>query len=322
MVASVLSEPDLQEIDAQHRDRKDSTRTPARKNRRYLSTTVEEDGDAPGTRSRSNSVSPPLLPTSPGPEMKLKVRQISQGVEDLNWRPQLPTHCQKDEEMHEGEVQKEPTTDLALEGDKEDAEIAEISTPEERPSPPDIQMSKSVPNMEKSQDIGHAVQPDVMADSDATGPSASRPRSHSDGADKDKAGLKRKHSERGTSQAPPEAEEQLKDSEGLKRPRDEAEGEENPHETKRPTPPPESKSGRTSPPSPKVPKLVRILRTHILSTLTDHFVRRADSWLTPHQALHLQMSRGRISSHPSQLPLLLRCKARVQPRQFLDRGLS
>ncbi|KAH6915775.1 hypothetical protein BKA70DRAFT_469841 [Coprinopsis sp. MPI-PUGE-AT-0042] len=245
------------EIDASPRDRKDSTRTPARKNRRYLATTVEEDGDAPGARSRSNSISPPLLPVSPAPEMKLRVRQISQGVEDLHWRPQLPTHDQKDEEMQEGEVQQGSTADPVPEADKEDAEIAEISTPEEAPSPPDIQMSKSVPNMEKSLDIGHAAQPDVMVDSDTSGPSppASRPRSHSDGAEKDKAGVKRKHSERGTSQAPPEPEEQSKDGEGLKRPRDEAEGDANPRETKRPTPPPEGKSGRTSPPSPKVPKL-------------------------------------------------------------------
>jgi Ran-binding protein 3 len=257
--------------------------------------------------------------------MKLKVRQISQGVEDLNWRPQLATHDQKDEEMQEGEVPQESTTDIPPPGDKEDAEISEISTPEEAPSPPDIQMSKSVPNIEKSHDMGHAVLPDVMADSDTTGPSppASRPRSHSDGAEKDKAGVKRKHSERGTSQAPPEAEEPLKDGEVLKRPRDEAEGDENPRETKRPTPPPESKSGRTSPPSPKVPKLVCTWVVSASSTLTNLFACRVDSWRMPHQALPSQTSRGKTSLHRrSRLPLVLRYPLRLQPRQCWDRDPS
>jgi Ran-binding protein 3 len=59
------------------------TRTPAKKNRTQLDIMEEEEGAV--SRSRSNSGSPPHS-ASPPHEMKIRVRQISQGVEDLSWR--------------------------------------------------------------------------------------------------------------------------------------------------------------------------------------------------------------------------------------------
>ncbi|KAJ7067825.1 hypothetical protein C8F01DRAFT_577251 [Mycena amicta] len=57
-------------------------RAPAKKNRRELDSTVEEDG-----QSLSRSPSPGAgVSASPPQEMKIRVRQISQGVEELRWQ--------------------------------------------------------------------------------------------------------------------------------------------------------------------------------------------------------------------------------------------
>lgn len=85
------------------------TRTPAKKNRRQLDPTQEEEDVAP--RSRSNSDSPPSS-VSPPQEMKMKVRQISQGVEDLSWRNMKAVTPERDIEVDLG------TTPLAVRGDK------------------------------------------------------------------------------------------------------------------------------------------------------------------------------------------------------------
>ena len=59
------------------------------------------------------------------------------------------------------------------------------------------------------------------------------------GAESGEKGLKRKFLERGTSQGPTENEESSKHApEPLKRPRDESDKDDNPRETKRPSPPP------------------------------------------------------------------------------------
>lgn len=64
----------------EHRD----TRTPAKKNRTLQLDPTEEEEDG-ASQSRSDSGSPPLG-VSPPQEIKMRVRQISQGVEDLGWR--------------------------------------------------------------------------------------------------------------------------------------------------------------------------------------------------------------------------------------------
>ncbi|KAJ7580135.1 hypothetical protein C8J56DRAFT_865843 [Mycena floridula] len=73
-------------------------RTPAKKNRLNLGSTAEED-DINGSRSRSNSGSPPIS-VSPPVEMKIKVRQISRGVEDLSWQNMNQSDPQPEPEVH------------------------------------------------------------------------------------------------------------------------------------------------------------------------------------------------------------------------------
>ena len=92
-----------------------------------------------------------------------------------------------------------------------------------------------------------------------------RTHASSDGTDK---GLKRKFVERGTSHEPPETEGDngKPGVEPLKRPRDNADKDDNPREAKRPSPPP-SPPRTVAPPSPKVTKAVRDLYctlTHLL----------------------------------------------------------
>ncbi|KAG6841249.1 hypothetical protein C0991_000533 [Blastosporella zonata] len=167
------------------------TRTPAKKNKTTLDATEEEDDVS---RSRSNSGSPPLS-ASPPQEMKIKVRQISQGVEDINWRNKTVINLDKD-------IGIDPTsTSTAVEDDKDSSDASDGSADGEE-----------------------------VAESDST----------------DKS-LKRKLSERGTSQGPQDSAQAP--PEPLKRSRDDAEKDENPRETKRPSPPPPPES--KSPKSPK-----------------------------------------------------------------------
>ncbi|GLB41630.1 putative ran-binding domain containing protein [Lyophyllum shimeji] len=187
------------------------TRTPAKKNRTQLDTTEEEDDR--GSRSRSNSGSPPQS-ASPPQEMKIRVRQISQGVEDISWRNMKAVTPDRDIEL-------EPATPLLR---KEEKRGEEGSSDE----PAESELSSSVVTTE-------------AADSEAG----------------DKS-LKRKLSERGTSQGPHDGSDTPSaPSEPLKRPRDDAEGDDNPRETKRPSPPPEPKSPKSPKKTPMVtsPKL-------------------------------------------------------------------
>ncbi|KAG6816145.1 hypothetical protein H0H87_008322 [Tephrocybe sp. NHM501043] len=183
----------IQDSDAPRESRE--TRTPAKKNRTKLDATEEEDEIS---RSRSNSGSPPLS-ASPPQEMKIRVRQISQGVEDINWQNKNATNSDKD-------IEVDPASTFAIAEREKD--IDETSD-----GPADSEVSNAAPG--------------EMAESES--------------GDKN---LKRKLSERGTSQGPPDS--YPVPSEPLKRPRDD-DNDENPRETKRPSPPPEPKP-------PKSPK--------------------------------------------------------------------
>ena len=81
-------------------DKKDS-RTPLRKNRRHLNPAVEEEDNGSGSGG-SDSTSPHSL-ASPRQEMKIKVRQISQGVEDISWKNMQYSTYDEDAEI-DGEV--------------------------------------------------------------------------------------------------------------------------------------------------------------------------------------------------------------------------
>ncbi|KAF9269246.1 hypothetical protein L218DRAFT_953798 [Marasmius fiardii PR-910] len=180
---------------------KDS-RAPAKKNRIHLGPTAEEDDQ--GSRSRSNS---PPLSTSPPYEMKIKVRQISQGVEDMSWK-----NRQK--------------------GQNED-----INDSQETPMTTDPDVTTIEENKEENQNSDRT--PPDQSEPPRNGQTASRRDSETDGGEKDK-GLKRKFVERGTSAGPQEGETRNSSAESTKRHRDDSGKDDNPREPKRLTPPPET----------------------------------------------------------------------------------
>lgn len=235
-----------QDADPLHREHRD-TRTPAKKNRRRLDTTQEEEDAAP--RSRSNSGSPPLS-ASPPQEMKIKVRQISQGVEDLSWRNMKAITPEREFEVEAQTIMpadnvQEQDSNAMVEGDAPEAPAGEngVSLGEASCSPP----SQLAPDAEVP--LGTSIPED---------PSAGFPSRRSSDSDNGENVLKRKFPERGTSHPPQENGHPAKAAaEPLKRPRDDSDQDDNPRETKRPSPPPEPKSPKRTPSSPvAAPKLV------------------------------------------------------------------
>ncbi|CAA7265139.1 unnamed protein product [Cyclocybe aegerita] len=231
-----------------HRERKDS-RTPLKKNRRRLDPTKEED-DGPGSGSRSGSGSPPTMDivASPRQEMKIKVRQISQGVEDISWKGfKKDTTPDQDVDVPTDTGMLSAAIELPEPEEKKKAESNAITTVDDDETPPkspdDSALSASVQDL-KNADV-------TMQPKDDSFEEPNRLRSASESGEK---GLKRKFLERGTSQGPSENGDVVKHpSEPLKRPRDASDKDENPRETKRPSPPPSPP--RRTPPSPKVSKL-------------------------------------------------------------------
>lgn len=258
----------LQDSDLLVREHKD---IPLKKNRRRLDPTKEEED---GGGSGSASGSPPSPPTlaSPRQEMKRKVRQISRGVEDINWKNIKPVKFEKDTDVEIDSV--EPIAEAAVEDDADPGTHQELADKdnkaEEEDSPPktpdDSVLSRSV------QDVRSVVDSPMV-----TSPEA--PIRLRAGSESHEKGLKRKFLERGTSHGPPEnGESSQQPPEPLKRPRDEADKDDNPRETKRPSPPPSPP--RPSPPSPKVSKSVG-QRCYVSHLFPNIFVpSRAVSWLT------------------------------------------
>ncbi|KAJ7019790.1 hypothetical protein C8F04DRAFT_1146674 [Mycena alexandri] len=210
------------------REYKDA-RTPAKKNRLHLDSTAEEENGVI-TRSRSPSMGLDVS-VSPPQEMKIRVRQISQGVEDLSWQNMKNATPEKSTALA-------PFVDGHLEDESADGST-EIKVDAEEP-----------PSSDGAVDVS-------FADDAAREPSSALPSrvdSDSDSGEKEK-GLKRKFLERGTSAGPPENGDKPNDpAEPLKRLRDDPDKDENPRETKRPSPPPEQ-DARKSPPPPAAPKL-------------------------------------------------------------------
>ncbi|KAJ3889947.1 hypothetical protein GG344DRAFT_78307 [Lentinula edodes] len=212
------------------KEEKDYTRTPAKKNRTHRSveldaTAEEEDSQASGHhRSRSNSSddsntnSPPLtqadlgIAASPPQEMKIKVRQISQGVEDLTWKNMKKQ--QKGSDADESDAQSQEIPELPMASVKENK------------------------NMEEE-----------VLTSTSSSTSASRRDSDANPTVEAALHLKRKYPERGPSAEPPsELESNTLSSTpstgaeaSSKRPRDDSDKDDNPRVPKRPTPPPEEK---------------------------------------------------------------------------------
>ncbi|KAF8727517.1 hypothetical protein AX14_007334 [Amanita brunnescens Koide BX004] len=230
--------PKAVDIDTPNRD----TRTPAKKNRLQLGTTVEEE-DATSQRS-SNSSSPPLG-VSPPQEMKIKVRQISRGVEDLSWRKnksESPEGLPRSNKREDDDVILSQSTGN---GDHDEAGKP-LDRDEDNETPPKSpvdsqmsQMSQSVPNIRFGAKEHEAPRVAVSQHS----------RKNSESGDK---GLKRKYLERGTSQGPQDTSDLPKSpAEPTKRLRDDPDRDENPRETKRPSPPPEKPQTTVPPSTPK-----------------------------------------------------------------------
>jgi Ran-binding protein 3 len=192
----------------------DTTPAPAKKNRvehRLGGTEEEIEPDNEYTNNTRSSRSP--SPPSPPQEMKIKVRQISRGVEDLT--------CRKDGVNSSGSIDEEECS-AALEDTLEKTSSNTGPNNDEAPS--------------ASKDDGMH---------DATSEHGS-PRLSD--ASSDKASLKRKHGERGTSQAPPDGVPASTGPEPPKRLRDDPDKDENPRQMKRPSPPPDQE-GPTPPSS-------------------------------------------------------------------------
>jgi Ran-binding protein 3 len=227
--------------------------------------------------------------------MRIKVRQISQGVEDLNWK-KLQNDSDRDEEMtedakhlllksrhphphQEEEDHLHPNDVPGANGEHGDANDDIVTDHEEDyeedhdPIHVDTSQEENQATRPNTPEPSKATLPSVVLDQEApleskegvipTAPVSREPtgaehlavssgltgRSDSDaGAEK---GLKRKYLERGTSQGPPES---SKADDGTAKEGDAV-------EESQASPPPETQpvTERTSPPSPKVPKLVSSL---------------------------------------------------------------
>lgn len=298
----------MKDIDPQRHSHHEM-RTP-KKNRIHLERTEEEEDGASRSRSRSQSVSPPPC-GSPPQEMKIRVRQISQGVEDLSWKRNSKGDSSEGDIEVDGQVAPADNDDLddgfvmvsadSPPLDTTQANASNVNTPPE--SVPSSQMMESIA------EGPHDEPPNSTHSSpDLPGKTAvqSRRDSESDSGEKEK-GLKRKFLERGTSQGPQDESSKTR-VEPLKRARDTTEKDENPRETKRPTPPPEAaaeplkrpredsdkddnprETKRPSPPPEKTieiekpaPKLVRKSSPDVI-TLSNLTIR-PDSWHTRPQA--------------------------------------
>lgn len=223
-------------------------RTPAKKNRRHLDSTREEE-DA----SRSRSPSPSLLGTSPPQEIKMKVRQISQGVEDLNWRNMKPMAEDEEAAMeHEAsagnvadDTQTIITSAAAANG------VTDHTSPSQAQSTSEPQDSSHLTVSGTPNDTGAEDTPTQQQDSVRRG-------SESDGTE-DSKGVKRKFFQRGTSQGPHEngtLSSSVAIAEPAKRPRDDNDKDDNPRESKRPSPPPEKEQTLPEPVTSPAPKYV------------------------------------------------------------------
>ncbi|KAJ7491942.1 hypothetical protein FB451DRAFT_1122571 [Mycena latifolia] len=214
-------------------------RTPAKKNRLHLDSTAEEE-DGVITRSRSPSPSVDLS-VSPPQEMKMRVRQISQGVEDLSWQnmqnatpekttalaPFVGSQLEDSDPMESADG----STEIKVDAEEPPSSDGAIDLPATNDGPrstsePSSLMSAGLPSRDSDSDSG----------------------------EKEK-GLKRKFLERGTSAGPQEnGDEPKAPAEPLKRLRDDPDKDENPRETKRPSPPPEPNAPKSPRPA-AAPKL-------------------------------------------------------------------
>jgi hypothetical protein len=222
------------------------------------------------------------------PPHEIKVRLIRKGVEDLQW--QTPVRVvQADDAVREDAALVDPA-DLYEEDDL--AEFLRPETPASGLTKDDVVASDGVDN---SQDVVS----ESREEEPESGTSPSRAHvlpvhgrdSDSDGAEREK-GIKRKFGARAISGN------LIRSVEPLKRQRDDPDKDDNPRETKRPSPPPET----AAPSSETGFKLVRCYLTKRRNCLTIEFCRVA-SWPMRLRALLLLPSRVGTYSRDPRLPL-------------------
>ncbi|EGN91821.1 hypothetical protein SERLA73DRAFT_164348 [Serpula lacrymans var. lacrymans S7.3] len=253
---------------------KESRMSPAKKGRVQLDTTVEEDDAQQRSRTPSHPHSPPL---SVSPPHEVKVRQISQGVEDISWRQKLTgaagaalssqerdTDHDVDSGGDDGVARAASGEDDMVqgEGDDKDGEVgvgagAVLGGAGEGEG--SVDDDERAARRESGYSLASATGEAEDSVDSAPGALTTRRRSDSDNGECG-GGLKRKLGDRGTSQGPLDSESVSAKpaAEPVKRPRDDVDKDDNPRVTKRPSPPPpedESDKKRPLPPAGATPKL-------------------------------------------------------------------
>ena len=235
----------MQDVDPGSQEPKDR-RTPAKKNRIQLDITEEEEDVVLGARTPPSSHTPPL---SMSPPHEVKVRQISQGVEEITWqspvKAKVANHVAEDDLVSATEADDDVGDPLATEL------LAPVNTTTiDGVVPPDSADSLQGSVMEsREEDLEAGPSP-----SNAVASPACRPDSDSDGMEKEK-GLKRKFGARAISVVQRDFA-----AEPMKRQRDDPDKDDNPRETKRPSPPPEPESSSSKGSSPVFKSLQPINR--------------------------------------------------------------
>ncbi|TFY74209.1 hypothetical protein EWM64_g9802, partial [Hericium alpestre] len=217
------------EADSDH-PRRDA-RTPAKKNRTQLGVTHEEDGDTEDD-----------APVSGSPPHETKMRQISQGVEDINWK----NRHKLNQPSLEGDAM---STDVPQPPSPNDMPVMEIHRDHEDAGP-STAAAGAVQAPPSPQPSVMDLRPDEVQASEPPPTSPPSRRSSQSESETDK-NLKRKLADRAPSQGPMDAPKEpkaRKESVDLssKRPRDDADEDVNPRETKRPSPPPDKPEPSTS----------------------------------------------------------------------------
>lgn len=225
-------------------------KSPAKKGRVHLDTTLEEDVQDTQSQSRSRTPSHPHSPAlSVSPPHDVKVRQISQGVEDMKWQQSLESQQESgpDSQPSIAPSQDAGETQSSIEPTQEVC-VSQISTQVPPSSVPPVE--DATEEAEEARDIAFSL-PHTRRASD------------SDGGEPDK-GLKRKLADRAASLGPESGPSTITPTaETAKRPRDDSDKDDNPRVSKRPSPPPEQ-NGESAPapaaaPEIPAPKVVRIL---------------------------------------------------------------
>ncbi|KAH7914579.1 hypothetical protein BJ138DRAFT_1123349 [Hygrophoropsis aurantiaca] len=317
------------------------SKSPAKKGRVHLDTTVEEESERSSsyphsrttTSTSTSSHHPPpdssSAPHSPrlglglglgvssSPPHEIKVRQISQGVEDISWRHPLTQDKDSQDTEQEYDDQDTNTAIVIPEDsatDKDDStQLTDVDVPI---GSVDIDVSASdmdtrLPLTRTTTIDSNVGAADGNADVDFdealdTAPSLPHTRRTSDsdgsGASEQDKGLKRKLADRGTSQGPENGPSTSTKpiTEPAKRPREHADADDNPREAKRPSPPPEDKVGTPATPAPApAPKLGGFMA--YASTASPFAAVKGQNIFTGSPATHKKPSPG-PSGFPSSSP--------------------